>query len=137
MNDRKQPRLYRARQLPLRQLHARRHPEYRQVGQAERRFSFASWTSPSHFTLLMGQVPHTSPRRVFASEVYKEQFAKWVDRLGVADLSFKTFVPELCLPIVMKNHGYRSIARVSMPVLNPYAGFTRGFDDYKLMSKPQ
>ena len=28
----------------------------------------------------------------------------------------------------------RSIARVSMPVLNPYAGFTRGFDDYKLMS---
>ena len=108
-------------------------PNIDRIGQAERRYSFASWTSPSHFTLLMGQVPHTSPRRVFASEVYKEQFAKWVDRTGVPDLSFKTFVPELCLPAVLKKHGYRSIARVSMPVLNPYAGFTRGFDDYSLM----
>lgn len=110
-----------------------RKPNIDRLGQAERRYSFASWTSPSHFTLLMGQVPHTSPRRVFASEVYKTQFAQWVDRLGVSPLSFKTFVPELCLPIVLKKHGYRSIARVSMPVLNPYAGLTRGFDDYKLM----
>ncbi len=82
----------------------------------------------------MGQVPHTSPKRVFASEVYKAQFAQWVDRLGVPNLSFKTFVPELCLAGVAKKHGYRTIARVSMPVLNPYAGLTRGFDDYKLMS---
>ena len=109
-------------------------PNIDRIGPAERRYSFASWTSPSHFTLLMGQVPHTSPRRVFASEVYKAQFAQWVDRLGVANLSFKTFVPELCLPAVLKKHGYRTIARVSMPVLNPYAGFTRGFDDYSLMT---
>jgi arylsulfatase A-like enzyme len=111
-----------------------RTPNIDRIGQVERRFSFASWTSPSHFTLLMGQVPHTSPRRVFASEVYKTQFAQWVDRIGVPNLSFKTFVPELCLPAVLKSHGYRSIARVSMPVLNPYAGLTRGFDDYKMMS---
>ena len=109
-------------------------PNMDRLGEAERRFSFASWTSPSHFTLLMGQVPHTSPKRVFASEVYKEQFAQWVDRLGVPDLSFRTFVPELCLPTVLKKHGYRTFGRVSMPVLNPYAGFNRGFDDYKLMS---
>lgn len=109
-------------------------PNIDRIGQAERRYSFASWTSPAHFTLLMGQVPHTSPRRVFASEVYKQQFAQWVDRLGIPNLSFRTFVPELCLPAVLKKHGYRSIARVSMPVLNPYAGFTRGFDDYSLMS---
>ena len=111
-----------------------RTPNIDRLGQVERRYSFASWTSPSHFTLLMGQVPHTSPRRIFASEVYKAQFSQWVDRLGVPDLSFKTFVPELCLPVVLKNHGYRSIARVSMPVLNPYAGLTRGFDDYSMMS---
>lgn len=110
-----------------------RTPNMDRIGPTERRYSFASWTSPSHFTLLMGQVPHTSPRRVFASEVYKAQFAQWVDRLGVPNLSFKTFVPELCLPTVLKKHGYRSIARVSMPVLNPYAGLTRGFDDYRLM----
>lgn len=110
-----------------------RKPNIDRLGQPERRYSFASWTSPSHFTLLMGQVPHTSPRRVFASEVYKDQFAKWVDRLGVADLSFRTFVPELSLPTVLQKYGFHSIGRVSMPVLNPYAGLARGFDDYRLM----
>jgi len=111
-----------------------RKPNFDRLGTAQQRFSFASWTAPSHFSLLMGQVPHNSPRRVFASEVYKEQFAQWVDRLGVPDLSFKAFVPELCLALVAKKHGYRTFARVSMPVLNPYSGLTRGFDDYKLMS---
>lgn len=108
-------------------------PNIDRLGPAQQRFSFASWTAPSHFTFLMGQVPHTSPKRVFASEVYKNQFAEWVDRLGVPDLSFKTFIPELCLAGVLKKHGYRTTARVSMPVLNPYSGLTRGFDDYKLM----
>ena len=111
-----------------------RKPNIDRLGVAQERFSFASWTAPSHFSLLMGQVPHTSPRHVFASEVYKAQFAEWVDRLGVRDLSFKTFVPELCLAGVLKKHGYHTAARVSMPVLNPYSGLTRGFDDYRLMS---
>ncbi len=108
-------------------------PNMDRVGTAERRYSFASWTSPSHQTFLMGQVPHTSPKGVFASEVYKKEFAKWIDRTGIPNLSFKTFVPQLCLPKVLKDHGYRTIARVSMPVLNAYAGFSRGFDDYRLM----
>jgi arylsulfatase A-like enzyme len=111
-----------------------RKPNIDRIGTAERRYSFASWTAPSHFSLFMGQVPHTSPQRVFASEVYKAQFAEWVERLSVPDLSFKTFVPELCLASVLAKHGYHTIARVSMPVLNPYSGLTRGFDDYKLMS---
>jgi len=111
-----------------------RKPNIDRIGQAERRYSFASWTAPSHFSLLMGQVAHSSPRRVFASEVYKAQFAQWVDRFGVPDLSFKTFVPELCLALVLKKHGYRTTARMSMPVLNPFSGLTRGFDDYRLMS---
>jgi arylsulfatase A-like enzyme len=108
-------------------------PNMDRVGAAERRYSFASWTSPSHQTFLMGQVPHTSPRGVFASEVYKKEFAKWIDRTGIPNLSFKSFVPQLCLPKVLKDHGYKTIARVSMPVLNAYAGFNRGFDDYRLM----
>lgn len=111
-----------------------RTPNIDRLGVAQQRFSFASWTAPSHFTYFMGQVPHTSQPRVFASEVYKAQFADWVDRLGVPDLSFKTFIPELCLAGVLKKHGYRTHARVSMPVLNPYSGLARGFDDYKLMS---
>jgi hypothetical protein len=111
-----------------------RTPNIDRLGATQQRFSFASWTAPSHFTYFMGQVPHTSPKHVFASEVYKAQFADWVDRLGVPDLSFKTFVPELCLAGVLKRHRYHTAARVSMPVLNPYSGLTRGFDDYKLMS---
>ena len=110
-----------------------RTPNIDRLGTAQQRFSFASWTAPSHFTFLMGQVPHTSPTRVFASEVYKAQFADWVDRLGIPDLSFKTFIPELCLAGVLKKHRYHTTARVSMPVLNPYSGLTRGFDDYRLM----
>jgi hypothetical protein len=111
-----------------------RKPNIDRLGTAQQRFSFASWTAPSHFTFLMGQVPHTSPQRVFASEVYKAQFADWVDRLGIPDLSFKAFIPELCLAGLLKKHQYRTNARVSMPVLNPYSGLTRGFDDYRLMS---
>ena len=108
-------------------------PNMDRIGVGERRYSFASWTSPSHYTFLMGQTPHTSPRRVFASEVYKEEFKKWMDRLGMPSLSFKTFVPHLSLPKVLKDLGYRTTARVSMPVLNGLAGLNRSFDDYRLM----
>jgi len=71
--------------------------------------------------------------RVFASEVYKTEYAKWIDRLGIPKLSFKSFVPHLSLPKVLKEHGYRTVARVSMPVLNGLAGYNRFFDDYYLM----
>jgi arylsulfatase A-like enzyme len=109
-------------------------PNMDRLGAAQQRYSFASWTSPSHQTLLMGQVPHHSPKRVFSSEVYKDEFSKWVGRLGIEDLSFKSFVPHLSLPKVLQDHGVRTFGRVSMPVLNPLAGFGRFFDDYRLMA---
>ncbi len=31
-------------------------------GKVEQRWSYASWTAPSHFNLLMGLLPHTNPR---------------------------------------------------------------------------
>ncbi len=109
-------------------------PNMDRLGQAEKRYSYASWTSPSHYTLLMGMIPHTSPQGVFASEVYKQEFAKWVDRLDIPDLSFKTFVPQLSLAKVLQDQGYETIARVSMPVLNPTTCLNKFFDDYRLMS---
>jgi len=109
-------------------------PNIDRLGTAERRFSYASWTSPSHYVMLMGLMPHTSPTNVFASEVYKTEFTKWVDRLGVPDLSFKTFVPELSLAKVLGDLGYRTVGRVSMPVLNQFTTMSAHFDDYKLMS---
>lgn len=108
-------------------------PNMDALGAGERRYSFASWTSPSHYTYLMGMIPHESPQGVFASEVYKKDFSKWVDRLGIDGLSFKSFIPELSLPKVLQNNGYRTCARVSLPVLNPFSHLNRHFDDYKLM----
>ena len=111
-----------------------RTPNMDRLGAGERRFSYASWTSPSHYTYLMGMIPHTSPAGVFASEVYKSDFVKWVDRLGIDGLSFKSFVPQLSLPGVLQQQGYRTCARVSMPVLNPSSHLNRHFDDYRLMA---
>ena len=108
-------------------------PNMNRLGKAECRYSYASWTSPSHYAMLMGMVPHQSPRGVFASEVYKQEFAKWVDRLGIPNLSFKTFVPQLSLPKVLKNQGYKNIGRVSLPVLNQFTSINKYFDDYRLM----
>ena len=45
------------------------------IGTIERRFSYASWTSPSHFNLLMGLLPHKNPLHVFASTYYKQELA--------------------------------------------------------------
>ena len=113
---------------------AAKRPNMDAIAAGERRYSYASWTSPSHYTYLMGMIPHDSPQGVFASEVYKKDFVKWVDRLGVPDLSFKSFVPQLSLPRVLQEQGYRTTARVSMPVLNPLSHLNRHFDDYKLMA---
>lgn len=110
-----------------------RRPNMDRIGAGEKRYSYASWTSPSHYTYLMGMIPHTNPQGVFASEVYKKDFVKWVDRLGVDGLSFKSFVPHLSLPKILQDHGYRTAARVSLPVLNPSSHVNRHFDDYKLM----
>ncbi|SEQ56726.1 Sulfatase [Solimonas aquatica] len=113
---------------------AARTPNMDRIGAGERRYAYASWTSPSHYTYLMGMIPHDSPQGVFASEVYKKDFVKWVDRLGIDGLSFKSFVPQLSLPKVLQDQGYRTVARVSMPVLNPTSHLNRHFDDYKLMA---
>ncbi len=108
-------------------------PNIDRLGRVEKRYSYASWTSPSHYVMLMGLTPHSSPAGVFASEVYKEDFVLWRERLGVADLEFKSFIPELSLPYKLRQLGYRTVGRVSLPVLNQYTTFSAYFDDYRLM----
>jgi len=108
-------------------------PNIDKLGRADRRWSYASWTAPSHHAFLMGLTPHASPTQVYASEVYKKDFVQWIDRLGVPNLSFGTFLPQLSLPKVLQDNGYRCIARVSMPVLNSFTVLNQHFDDYRLM----
>lgn len=106
----------------------------RRLGRIERRWSYASWTAPSHYNLLTGLLPHTSPKRVYASEYYKIDFLKFNQRLGGGGVEFSSMAPALYLPLFLKEHlGYRTHARVSLPVLNPYTPLNCGFDSYKLM----
>jgi hypothetical protein len=108
-------------------------PNLARLGEIEARYAYASWTAPAHYTYFMGLVPHLSPAHVYASEVYKQDFQRWSDRLDIPDLKFETFLPQLSLAGMLRKHGYRTTARVSMPVLNPFTVLNAGFDDYKLM----
>jgi hypothetical protein len=104
------------------------------LGEVERRWSYASWTAPSHYNLLMGLLPHTSPQEVYASEYYKRDFLRYSERLGVEGIEFKTMLPSLFLPTYLRNTlGYATHAMVSMPVLNPRTALNRDFDAYELM----
>lgn len=110
-------------------------PNISRLGQFERRYSYASWTLPSHHVYMMGASPHTSPKGVFASEVYKKDFVHWGTRLNIPDISFKGFVPRLSLPAFLRDQGYRTNALVSLPVLNQTTVLNTHFDRFQLMDK--
>lgn len=111
-------------------------PNLTRLGQVERRWSYASWTAPSHYNLLMGLLPHASPTNVYASEYYKQDFARYSERLGVAGIEFKALLPSIYLPTYLRNHlGYTTTAHVSMPVLNKHTPINRDFDRYELMDR--
>ena len=108
----------------------------RKLGKLEKRWSYATWTAPSHYNLLMGLMPHSSPKHVFASEYYKRDFVRFQDRLGQADFEFKSLIPRLYLPSFLRDSlGYETNAFVSLPVLNPKTPLNSGFDRYRLMDK--
>ena len=108
----------------------------KKLGKLERRWSYASWTSPSHYNLLIGLLPHSSPKHVYASDYYKRDFLKFNERLGSDGFEFRSLVPKLYLPAFLKESlGYRTHAMVSLPVLNPRTILNNGFDTYKLMDK--
>jgi hypothetical protein len=106
------------------------------LGKPEKRYTYASWTAPSHYNLLTGLMPHTSPPNVYASEYYKEDFYEYNRRLGAKGIEFGKMVPGLWLPGFLRNTlGYTTHARVSLPVLNPRTGVNRDFDSFELMDK--
>ena len=108
----------------------------RKLGKVEKRWSYASWTAPSHYNLLMGLLPHRSPKNVFASEYYKKEFVQYNERLGTSDFEFKSLVPKLYFPTFLQERlNYRTHAMVSLPVLNPRTILNQGFDTYRLMDK--
>ena len=110
--------------------------ELGRIGPVQQRWSYASWTAPSHHNLLMGLLPHDSPRHVLASDHYKEDFQRYQQRLGIEGIDFASMLPGLWLPEFLRTRfGYATHAMVSMPVLNPATVVNRGFDSYRLMPK--
>ncbi len=114
---------------------AARPKHIRRLGKIEKRWSYATWTGPSHFNLLTGLMPHTNPKRMYAAEYYERDFLKFNQRLGARDLEFRSFVPRLYLPVLLRKLGYRTHARVSLPVLNSQTVLNQGFDSWKLMEQ--
>ena len=107
----------------------------RKLGRVEKRWSWASWTAPSHFNLLMGLMPHTSPRNILATEYYQREFLKFNARLGLENLEFKSFLPRMYMPVVLRKLGFYTRAMVSLPVLNPATILNTGFDSWELMAR--
>jgi len=106
------------------------------LGEIEKRWSYASWTAPSHYNLLSGLLPHCNPKNVFASEYYKKDFHKYGERLGIEGVGFKSLIPRLYFPTFLNESlGYRTHAMVSLPVLNPRTVLNTGFDTFRLMEK--
>ena len=104
------------------------------LGKPEKRFTYASWTAPSHYNLLTGLLPHSTPSHVYASDYYKEDFFNYNERLGAKGIEFGKMVPALWFPGLLRNTlGYKTHARVSLPVLNPKTGINRDFDSFQLM----
>ena len=106
------------------------------LGTVEKRYSYATWTAPAHYNLLMGLLPHPSPKNIFASTYYKKDLAHFKERLNIPKLSFAEMVPKLWLPSHLRNKlGYHTRAMVSMPVLNPHTPLACDFDSFELMEK--
>jgi hypothetical protein len=106
------------------------------LGPVEKRYSYASWTAPSHYNLLMGLLPHHSPTHVFASDYYKKDFLNYNTRMGSDGIDFENLIPQLYMPTFMRNRlGYLTNAMVSLPVLNPKTIINKDFDTFKLMPK--
>jgi len=108
-------------------------PRMKQLGALERRYSYAAWTAPSHYNLMTGLLPHTSPPHVYASEYYKQDFYKYSERLGIEGIKFRSFVPELWFPTYLRKQGYRTHARVSLPVISQFTNINHDFNSYRLM----
>lgn len=115
---------------------AARTPWARRLGRVEKRHSYASWTAPSHQVFLSGLLPHANKPGIAAARVYREELARWGARMGARDpvsLDFDALLPAMSLARLLRAHGYRCEARVSLPVLNPSTGMGRDFDHWELM----
>lgn len=97
-----------------------------------KRFSYASWTQPSHTCLLAGLLPHCGSPEMPARTTYAADWAMWAHTLTRKGQVDQEFTETFSVAEVARRHGWRTIGRVAMPVLHERTQFSRGFDDYSL-----
>jgi hypothetical protein len=107
------------------------------LGEVEKRYSYASWTSPSHYNLLTGLLPHNRPDRIPVFEYFTQEFMRFSDRLQIdASQIQQHLVPSLFLPTFFRALGYHTRAIVSMAVLNQHTAINRDFESYQRVKAP-
>jgi hypothetical protein len=104
----------------------------RKLAKPEKRWSYASWTLPSHFNRLTRLLPHASSKNVYASEYYRRDFLRFKN-VWAAKASASNRWCRACICRPSQTLGYKTHARVSLPVPNPATTLNDGFDTYKLM----
>jgi len=110
-------------------------PHFNRIGDTQKRYAYASWTAPSHYVFLIGLLPHQAPQGTLAAHVYKEEYRRWQQRTGKDEaIDPDQFLPSMNIVNFLNQSGYRTIARVSLPVLNPETALSRYFYDYRLMN---
>ena len=111
-------------------------PKYmNKLGTLQRRWSYASWTAPAHYNLMLGLLPHENPNNVVASTVYKKELLHFSKRLNIPNIQFEHMLPRMWLPQYLRTLGYYTQAIVSMPVINPSTPIAVDFDEYTLLKK--
>ena len=105
------------------------------LGTLQKRWSYATWTAPAHYNLMLGLLPHTNPKNVVASTVYKKELLSFSDRLNIPNIQFEHMLPRMWLPQYLRSLGYFTQALVSMPVINPSTPIAVDFDEYTLLNK--
>jgi hypothetical protein len=108
------------------------------LGEIEKRYTYATWTGPSHYNLLMGLVPHPDPipAGMQAPEYLRNEFLRLSEmiQIDVGEVQ-KNHPPSLFLPTFMRGMGYHTRAIVTMPVLNSNSITNRDFESYDRMKR--
>ena len=98
----------------------------------ERRYSYASWTGPSHYNLLTGLMPHSNQPGTHAAATYLRDFERHTVRLGFR-IDAKAGVESFYFPSFLRACGYFTGAMVSFSALGPSTPLNRDFDLYQQM----
>jgi membrane-anchored protein YejM (alkaline phosphatase superfamily) len=106
------------------------------LGEVQRRYSYATWTAPSHYNMLMGLLPHSLPAGTPTVTYVQRELTQLAENIQIDVAEFaRKLVPSMYLPTFFRSLGYRTRAIVSMPVLNSHTIVGRDFESYDRMKR--